>query len=197
MTTVDPFKLPKRMTRSQLEYWLLFSVCVANKSAKQTEIKVKALLADMPIPRYSGNQKAPQGLSPFGCISYLQSENKLLTKLKQHKLGQYKRIERAFREIIKLDLNNLSVEMLEKVHGIGPKTARMVMLYYDPTCEAVPLDTHVLKYLKAKGYDVPKSTPPAGKKYNLIERWFQELAYAQNKTVRELDTEVWQFYAKK
>lgn len=184
--TVNPFEIPALMTREQLEYWILFGVCVANKSAKQTEIKVKALLEDL----------GTIYMTPFEKVAIAIKQRRLMALLIKHKLGQYKRINRAFREAIKLDLGNLSVHQLESVHGIGPKTARMICLYYFPNAQVVPLDTHVLKFLRAKGYDAPKNTPSAGKKYNKLEQAFVNEAIKAGKTVRELDTEVWLSYAK-
>jgi thermostable 8-oxoguanine DNA glycosylase len=183
---VDPFDIPKKMGREQLEYWIIFGICVANKSAKQTEIKVKAMLDG--LHRFA---------SPFAKIRIELEGGNLMQHIKFYKLGQYKRIYRAFKEVIELNLDTLSVESLESVHGIGPKTARMIMLYYDPLADCVPLDTHVLKFLKKQGYDAPKNTPSAGKKYNELELAFQTEAKKAGKTVRELDTEVWLFYAKK
>jgi len=49
---------------------------------------------------------------------------------------------------------------------------------------------------QAPGAKVPKGTPPAGRKYRELELLFQESAKAQGKSVRQLDTEVWQSYAR-
>lgn len=183
---VDPTAIPRSMTKSQLEWWILFGICVAGKGAKQTEIKVNALLND--LPGKSG---------PFGRIKRAIINERLGEAIKKHKLGQYKRISKAFRAVVDLDLDNISIAALEAIPGIGPKTARMIILYYDPMAKCVPLDTHILKYLRANGYSwAPKSTPPAGLKYKLLESAFVQIAHSLGKTVRELDTEVWKFYAK-
>lgn len=182
---VDPVKIPSKMTLEQFEWWILFGICVAGKGAKQTEKKIKAFLTG-----WEGNA--------FACVRYLVDEGLLGRALRFHRMGQYKRINKAFRAVVKLDLSNPTVEMFEKVPGIGPKTARMLILYYDPKANCVPLDTHILKFLKyTLGVpNVPKSTPPAGKTYNRLERAFQVAAVNRGKTVRELDTEVWKSYAK-
>lgn len=185
---VDPTQIPKSMSREQLEWWILFGICVAGKGAKQTEAKINALLQDI-----GSNFK--HKFSPFELIEWVRPC--LMSYLKKHRLGQYKRIWKAFREVIKLDLASISVEQLEAVHGIGPKTARMIILYYCPTAECVPLDTHVLKHLRVRGVpNVPKSTPSAGKNYERLEKEFVKMAKNQGFTVREYDTQVWQFYAK-
>jgi hypothetical protein len=70
------------------------------------------------------------------------------------------------------------------------------MLYIDPNLEVVPLDTHVLKYLRLMDvYNVPKSTPSAGPKYAALEKEFIAEAKRQGKTVRQLDSEVWNAYS--
>jgi hypothetical protein len=46
---VDSYNIPKRMmTKIQLEWWILFGICVAGKGAKTTEKKLRAFLDDMP-----------------------------------------------------------------------------------------------------------------------------------------------------
>lgn len=190
---VDPFHLPYTMTPRQLEYWILFSVCVAGKGAAQTHKKLNAALCDMPSDRTSAYDSA------FNRIQWADLiPRNLYNVLKKHKLGKYRLLLKAFRTIARLDISRIDIPMLEAVPGIGPKSARMIMLYSDPQANCVPLDTHILKYLAAQGIkDVPKSTPPSGPKYSKLERQFQLLARVQGKTVRELDTEVWNSYAKK
>ena len=190
---VDPFKLPKLMTPRQLEYWILFSIAVAGKSADQTHKKLNAALADMPSDRASSYD------SPFNRVLWADMIPRELYKiLKRNKLGKYRLLLKAFRAAARLDAERIDIPTLEAVPGIGPKSARLIMLYSAPEANCVPLDTHILKYLAAQGIkDVPKSTPAAGPRYNKLERQFQLLARVQGKTVRELDTEVWNSYAKR
>lgn len=186
---VDPYNIPKKMSKRQLEYWILFGICVAGKGAKATERKLKALLADIPL-----SWRKP---SPFDIINKWQALDILEKQLKKHRLGQYNRITRAFGSVIDLDLNRISIDALMSISGIGPKTARMIMMYYDPSVKAACLDTHILKYLKALGIsNVPKSTP-SGKNYLRLEQEFLKLAEKQGKIPQELDTEIWLKYAKK
>lgn len=188
--TVDPLKIPKKLTRPQLEDWILFGILVANKEATQTRHKLDLLLGSL-------HTEYPEALTPFEAVRGSVKAGTLMTYLKTIRSGQYTRVERAFREVIELDLDNLSVAALEGVHGIGPKTARMILLYHLPDLEVVPLDTHVLKYLRKLGYeDVPKATPSAGKNYQKWEAIFVEEAKKAGKTVRDFDTMVWQMYAK-
>lgn len=172
------------MSREQLEWWILFGVCVANKPAKITEAKLKEFL-DFRFARKS----------PFNQVRDMIALNQLSIQLRRVRFGQYARIEKAFRAAIDLDLENLTVESLEAVPGIGPKTARMIVLYSVPKADCVPLDTHVLKFLRSLGYDAPKSTPPKGKKYAALEQAFKLEAAAHCVSVRQLDTEVWKAYS--
>jgi thermostable 8-oxoguanine DNA glycosylase len=61
----------------------------------------------------------------------------------------------------------------------------------------VPLDTHILKFLRTLGLDAPKATPGSRKQYLALEAAFVFEAKCRGKTTRELDTEVWKFYANK
>lgn len=189
---VDPYNLPKLMSRPQLEWWILFGICVAGKSAKQTEAKLNAFLDAGIGSRWEGDCIK----SPFCRVKFYIKFKQLGWRLRHFKMGQYKRINKAFRKAVNLDLDNLTIESLESVPGLGPKTARMIILYYQPDVECIPLDTHVLKWLRANGYNAPKSTPQAGKKYRELELAFLAEGKKRGLTPREWDTQVWKSYAK-
>jgi thermostable 8-oxoguanine DNA glycosylase len=112
-------------------------------------------------------------------------------------MGKYKLYNKAFRAAVNIDLDSISVESLEKVPGIGPKTARMTAMYGFPDTagEVAVLDTHILKWLRLKGYDAPKSTPQAGKRYLQLEQAFIAEAKKRSMSSAELDTSVWKSYA--
>jgi len=183
---MDVANMPKVVPMEEREWFVLFAICVAGKSAKQTQGKVNDYLRI-----YS------RKFTPFQVVQRDVNAGVLGVALRTHRMGQYKRIERAFTEVSKLDVRtDLTVEKLEAIPGIGPKTARFIVLYTNPDADCVPLDTHILKYLKSRGYEgVPKSTPPAGKKYRQLEARFQMEAADHGKSVRQLDTEVWSSYA--
>jgi hypothetical protein len=192
---MDVENMPQTVPMSEREWFVLFAICVAGKSAKQTQAKLNAFLED---------STPTDWWNPFTIVEILIETGRLMSQLQKHKMGQYKRIEKAFREVVKLDITkDLTVEKLEAIPGIGPKTARFIVLYTDPDSQCVPLDTHILKFLATFNYDdilgfkVPKSTPPAGAKYRRLEQMFQAIAAVRSKTVRELDSEVWQSYAKR
>jgi endonuclease III len=188
---MDVQNMPKVVPMEEREWFVLFAICVAGKSAKQTAKKLNSFLlgAELDAAVWSGW---------FEWLRNLPDDS-LDRAVRFFKFGQYKRIIKAFREVAKLDVTkDLTVEKLEVIPGIGPKTARFIVLYTDPNADCVPLDTHILKFLKEYFPEckVPKSTPPAGKTYNKLEKMFQEAAKSKGKSVRQLDTEVWQSYAR-
>lgn len=186
---VSNFDMPKRMTKPELEWWILFGIAVAGKSAKQTEKKLHNLMM-YPYNHLGCNHP----MSPFQRIKFLIQQDKLMAALKYNRMGKYKLLDKAYRAAVNIDLDAISVESLEKIPGIGPKTARMTILYYEPDASVVPLDTHVLKWLRAQGYDAPKATP-TGRRYLELEKAFIEEAKKRGMSVRDLDTEVWKKYA--
>lgn len=194
---IDPYDLTKPWDKVRLQEWFVFGVCVPGKSARQTAEKVEAMLEDMrgvthkalPGAEYRKN-------TPFGCIRTAMAFGKLGWYLRKHRLGQYRRIGRALRGMVWIDPATATLEELEAIHGVGAKTARMLLLYTRPDQEMIPLDTHVLKWLRAHGYDAPKSTPPPGKKYRELEAAFIREGRKRGLTAKEWDKEVWQRSAK-
>lgn len=196
--SVDPNNIPPHLSTKQLEFFILFAILVAGKSASQTFKKLDEFLtrnvswADefvgLPTP-------SP---SPFEVIRFLLEESTLGVELEASRFGQYSRVAKAFAHVAyRLDPESLSVADLESVPGIGPKTTRFILLYGGFDKKAVPLDTHILKFLRRAGYRAPKSTPPKGERYTELERAFQAEAEIRDLTVRELDTLVWQAYSTK
>ena len=181
---IDPTAIPEAMTHDQLQWWILFGICVANKPAKVTERKMREFM------------ELSTAKTPFGKVKAMIQHGNLWNSLQKVRFGQYTRISKAFRHAVTLDVDNLSVEVLEAVPGIGPKTARMLMLYAKPGFEGVPLDTHILKFLRTLGHEAPKSTPSAGATYRRLELAFIAEARRRKVSVRELDTQVWNTYAK-
>lgn len=185
---VDPHDCTKyNRTDSELEEFLIFSVCVAGKRADTTAKAVDKLLTEL------GWKSWLIGLTPLDFIrgrSYRYVKERLLIcgigcmQLKATALKQL-----ATR---RLNLRTCSVEDLESIHGIGPKTARYFLLHTRKKCRVAALDTHILKWLAARGIpNVPKSTPPAGKSYKRLEDIFLGHAREMRKTPAQLDLEIW------
>jgi thermostable 8-oxoguanine DNA glycosylase len=174
-------------TESELEEFLLFAILVAGKGAEQQARKLDAFLKHCMYKQIG---------KPFKQIEELDNWGWLEIKMKQFKLGQYKRIGHAFREILKFKgrLKKVTIEELESVKGIGSKTARFFVLHSRPDANVACLDTHILKWMKYLGYDVPKQTPNK-KKYGEVERWFLLEAENRKMTPADLDLQVWKDYA--
>lgn len=179
---IDPVKQIVKYNRpkNKLEEWLVFSVLVANKPAERTARVTRTLLRSMP------------GRTPFAKIRGVNGTG-LRSALRRARTGQYKRIGRTLKKIVELDPRTVSLDELEA--AVGPKTARFYLLSTRKGVRCAALDTHVLKFLRSRGHDVPKVTPSAGPKYRKIEDLFLAEADRQGKTPARLDEEVWRSYA--
>jgi len=169
-------------TRHELEEFALFSIMVAGKTAKTVARQLNEFLEAIP------------GSSPFDKITHLIEAGQLLRTMKKHRLGMYQKLNKAFREIIQYDLRSITVEDLEQIHGIGPKTARFFILHSRAKAQHAVLDTHILKYMRTLGHDAPKATP-TGRKYRDLERAFLDHARLKKVSVAKLDFKIWKEYS--
>jgi len=186
-------------TQAELEEFLIFAIIVAGKTAKTQAQKLDSFLCNHPLKNGTLNEKKH---SPFDFIQALISLdfhdlNMLGLWMKDCKLGQYKRLDKAFRGILQFKgkLDSVSVEELESIEGIGSKTSRFFLLHSRPNQKLAVLDTHILKYMAAQGYSVPKTTPNK-KKYKQIEDDFLYECRILRKNPAELDLEIWKSYSK-
>jgi len=172
------------MKSVELEWRLIYSIVVAGKSARFANRVVRNL----------------RGFVPFltSPVEFL-SVNPYV--LKECKTGRYFVLNSALlylREDMhsftlkeRLDLRRCNPEKLEKIPGVGPKTARFFIAWTRPNARVAVLDRHVLRWLRENGYpDAPKKTP-TGKQYLELERAFLKEAKKRGKTPRELDLEIW------
>jgi thermostable 8-oxoguanine DNA glycosylase len=188
-TTITNFN----RTEAELEEFLMFAILVAGKGAEQQAKKLEAFLDDKKI------LGLPSDTTPFQYIQFLSSMSGMLDRaMKMHKLGQYNRISNAFKGIIQFKgrLSQVTIDELESIKGIGSKTARFFILHSRPNQKVAVLDTHILKWMKALGHNVPKATP-SKKKYGIIEKIFLCMAEAREMSVADLDLHIWKTYAQK
>jgi hypothetical protein len=144
--------------------FLIFCVCVAGKRGAQTLAKVEQLVQWLLDPPPPPNVRLLDRVRQYDWV--------LASKLRELRLGQYKRIAGALNVLSQLwstkvldpDNPELEPDDLEAVSGIGPKTARYFLLRAHGKHYAA-LDTHVLKWLRSQGYKAPRSTPQSRKVY--------------------------------
>jgi thermostable 8-oxoguanine DNA glycosylase len=178
---IDPHNITDfNRSDEDLEAFWLFCVLVAGKNSQVQAKKLANFL----------KPAASVGISPFRYID-LRQHKYLDEDIKAEKLGQYKRVHRCFVESLKLDLRNCTVEDLESVFGVGPKTARFFLTHSRPNQQFAVLDTHILKWLSVNlDENVPKVTPNGGK-YRELEKKFLEFCEKMGKTPAEMDLEIW------
>lgn len=184
---INPHKITD-FTRSQrdLQEFLLFCVCVAGKSSAQQAKKLELFLSNH------------VELTPFQMLR-MYGYHGTMENLQQVRMGQYNRITKAFQfaSLTDMDLTACTVGDLEKIHGIGMKTARFFLTHSRPNQEYAILDTHVLKHLRSLGINAPKATPTNPKKYYELERQLLGIIKASGKSYADYDLEVWSKSVKK
>lgn len=182
---IDPTKITDfKRTTTELEELLLFCILVAGKTASIQAKKLELFLTADKLKK-----------SPFQLLEYYINQKSLLRKIKNAKLGQYSRLQRAFRQVLALDVKTCTVEQLEQITGIGPKTARFYILHSRPNQQVAVLDTHVLKWLRDElGLETPKSTP-SSKKYLELEQAFLKYCKDNQKNPAIFDLEIWNKYS--
>jgi len=177
-------------TEAELEEFLLFAILVAGKTAKTQAKKLDQFLSFI--------KKHNFGETPFECIQQCIGYQ-LVNSMMLFKLGQYKRIGHAFKEILKFKgkLKTVTVQDLESVKGIGPKTARFFILHSRPNAQIACLDVHILKWLDDLNYpNIPLATPSKNR-YGIIEKYFLTEAKKRGVTPADLDLRIWKSYSQK
>lgn len=199
----DPTNLPNyNMTKEQLEEFALFCVLVAGKTAS----RASACLAGLLNIAYTRLNSVLPGFNytPFevlGHRSITLSQCKTLTQTLQYWLkllrcGCPTLKGKAIAQLVtsSLDLKTCTVQDLEGIYGIGPKTARFFILHTRKDANIACLDTHILRFMREElNIQTPQSTP-SGKRYLDLELKFLEYAKNEGKTPAELDIMIWKTY---
>ena len=188
---INPKKITDfNRTKADLELFAVFAVCVAGKKAQQTADKVNDNFRDVATPT--------KQLTPFEAIKNLVDIKVFVAYLKMAKMGQYRRIYRALRDLVEsgIDLKTCTVEELEAIHGIGPKTSRFIIMHSRPNQRLATLDTHILRWMRDQGIDTPKATPQSKKLYQKLEQKFLTLCDKCAILPSQLDLKIWKQYSK-
>ena len=188
---INPKKITDfNRTKADLELFAVFAVCVAGKKAQQTADKVNEHFRDVQTPT--------KQLTPFETIKSLIGANIFGGYLQHARFGQYKRIYRALRDLAEssIDLKTCTVEDLEAIHGIGPKTSRFIIMHSRPNQRLATLDTHILRWMRDQGIDTPKATPQSQKLYKELEQKFLTLCDKCGMIPSQLDLKIWKQYSK-
>ena len=220
---IDPNKITdyKRNDRD-LQEFLFFCIAVAGKRSAPTARKVQNLtdhISEMFVENpYYEKYRPDTGIIHYlvGINDYADSGIELLREFGFGKYSQWEGFVDWWKDmLIYMDgacisdwLREASVLDLEKIPAIGRKTSRFFKLHSDPEAECVPLDTHILKFLKSRydaygggqGFRIPKTTPQSKYDYCSLERIALEYMKdykVQNKleTLAQADQAIWSSYA--
>ncbi len=194
-TMVDPTSCTVYdLEHPQLEEFLFFAVCVAGK---------KALTIAKALDRVLTEAHDLAGLSDFQPFKAVlpYSQPKLQALLKKNGIGCHELKSECMYALCRsgFDLKTVPVAELEKVRGIGSKTARFFVLHTRKDVEIAALDTHMLSYMRDLGLKgVPATTPPKqSKKYYEWQTTFIELAARAQMTIADFDLSIWKAYSSK
>lgn len=183
---IDPQKITDyNRTDAELEELLLFAAAVTGKTAVIIAKQLHNFLSWGPADK-----------SPFEKVQWMIKNGRLDFYLRNSSIGQYTRLNKAYKQIVKLNPRTCTVDELEEVHGIGPKTARFFLLHSRKNQRIAALDTHMMTFLREKGYTTLDNTPTNPKVYKDLEKIFIEEADKAGKTVAEFDLSIWNKYSK-
>jgi thermostable 8-oxoguanine DNA glycosylase len=176
-------------SEEDLQEFLVFSVCVAGKTAFIMEKLVNNFIYDSMLYE--------KGMLPFEVIRRIINNRVLEEEMRRARLGKYTLLKKCFPELIDINVKTCTIEDLENIKGIGRKTSRFFLMHSREGFQCAALDTHILKYLRSLGYDAPKSTPGNDREYRRLEEIFIYEANQANKSVADYDLEIWRKYAKR
>jgi len=178
------------LSKPRLEEFLLFSILVAGKTARIIARSLDNILKETHAEEIDFRPFA--SLAPY-------TKDELQEMLKRHGVGCHGLKAQAIYDVIRrnFDLKTVEAEDLERVFGIGAKTARFFILHTRPNVRVACLDTHILKFLRDLGYSTPVTTPGSKKQYRKVERLFIALADKSAMSIADLDLTIWRAYSKK
>jgi len=172
--------------KQELQTLLIFSIMVAGKTAKVIEKQCYDFFVQFRV-------------HPFETIQNIIENNVLDSELRKArtgqyaKFGQYAKLFNAFHEVVKLDVNNITLEELENIKGVGKKTSRYFLMYAFDRKDIAAIDTHIEKWLREQEYQSSSKK----EEYEFFERAFLEEAYKRNMEPKDLDKDIWLSRARK
>lgn len=184
---IDPYAVTNgERSQDELEEFWLFCPAVAGK---------KAVVIAKAIDTFLGGEG--RTLSPFNVVRGMAAEGSLEEHLRRARLGKYRLLSACYRQSVDddLDLRNAPVTHFEALPGVGPKTARFFILHTRPAARYAVIDTHVLKYLRQKGHDVPGATPQNPKRYAELEELVLAEADRWKMNPAAFDLAIWKAYS--
>jgi hypothetical protein len=184
---IDPTKITSfNLSQSELEEVLLFWVCAAGKNGTTAARTLENLLVSWHIP----------GESPFSVVRLIAEKTNLAEEMRKAGIGCFNNKAKTFIALATsdLDLKTCTVDDLEAIPGIGPKSARCFLMHSRPNQSYAGLDRHILNYMSDCGILTSKNTP-TGKKYKDLEQQFLRLAKMSKKSVADLDLLIWKVYS--
>jgi thermostable 8-oxoguanine DNA glycosylase len=195
---VDPMNITKfDRTEAEMQEFAIFAVCVAGKTAKTIAPRVSRLIEN--ISKLF--KDVVKGELPLDYITYM-TYAELAEQIKEVGIGCFNQKADSIWIMARrvkcgaLNLSTATPEQLEQIRGIGAKTSRFFILHSRKDAKYAALDTHILKHLTAHGIpNVPKSTPPKGRLYTLLENAFLLLADKAGMSPADYDLMVWRHYA--
>ena len=175
---------------AQLEEYVLFGIVAAGKNAMAAARGLEKVL------RTIHDERGGNCWRPFETISRF-THAELVDRLKAAGIGCYNLRARGFLALANagLDLRTCTPEALERIPGIKYKTSRLFVLHTRPGARVACLDVHILKYLRACGYQAPAVTPQSRRKYLELEKIFLELARQKRMSPARLDLKLWREYS--
>lgn len=192
---IDPSNITNfQRTDHELEEFALFCPAAAGKNSQEQAYKPTRLIALL-------QRGSDRSTSPFGRIAMAEGEsfgydpNQLMEAMRRSKIGKYSLLYDAYVRLCRLtpnELRTLPVEEFEKLPGFGMKTARFFVLHSRPTDDIACIDTHVLRYLRIAGLNVPNDVGSPSR-YLAAEKAFLVQAGRLGIEPWRLDINVWNY----
>ena len=186
---INPSKITNYdRSERQLQEFLVFSICVANKQAKRIATSVDRMLHDMAWMDF-----------PLPCIrAYCKRQGVKAFAAKLHKYGITPHNQKA--EFLysaaraNLCLSVCSFEELMGIKGVSHKTAHFFLTHSREGHDYPVLDTHILHFLRDCGVNAPMATPSSTKRYKeLADEFMRHLP--EGMSVADYDLFLWNKYS--